>query len=208
MIKFGNDIIKVNGDWLDVSDSPEPPFDPYNPLNLPPYTIRYKLKAGVVPTGVAGTYTQVSSNPNIWDWTYEDPVWAPRVTYQFYEDVLEVLGVNSTGVTDMNHLFSYCSDLTSIPLFDTRSVTNMEGLCFNCTSLTLIPLFDVTNVTNMNDSFYNCVNVTTGSLALYQQASTKAIPVTKHTSTFYKCGSNTPTGAAELAQIPRDWGNF
>jgi len=42
---------------------------------------------------------------------------------------------------------------------------------------------------------------------LYQQVSTQANPPSKsnHTRTFMKCGSDTQTGSAELAQIPSDW---
>jgi hypothetical protein len=57
----------------------------------------------------------------------------------------------------------------------------------------------------MNYMFGECVNVQSGALALYQQASTQTNPPSNHGGTFYNCGSNTTTGAAELAQIPSDW---
>lgn len=44
-----------------------------------------------------------------------------------------------------------------------------------------------------------------GAATLYQQASSQANPPQSHDATFYKCGSDTVTGAAELAQIPSDW---
>ena len=53
--------------------------------------------------------------------------------------------------------------------------------------------------------FANCTKVQSGALALYQQASTQANPPPEHARTFRNCGSDTPTGAAELAQIPYDW---
>jgi hypothetical protein len=56
----------------------------------------------------------------------------------------------------------------------------------------------------MDHMFYRCTKVESGALALYQQASAQAI-VPSHDRTFYQCGSNTVTGAAELAQIPSDW---
>jgi len=47
--------------------------------------------------------------------------------------------------------------------------------------------------------------VESGALALYQQASTQATPPAYHHYTFYRCGRDTTTGAAELAQIPSSW---
>lgn len=38
-----------------------------------------------------------------------------------------------------------------------------------------------------------------------QQASTQANPPANHSYTFTNCGRDTPTGAAELAQIPSGW---
>ena len=75
----------------------------------------------------------------------------------------------------------------------------------NCNALKRIPLFDTSSVTNMQIMFTGCVNVESGALALYQQASTQTNPPASHNMTFYNCGSNTVTGAAELAQIPNDW---
>jgi hypothetical protein len=58
----------------------------------------------------------------------------------------------------------------------------------------------------MSGMFDSCYKVQSGALALYQQASTQATPPTDHTGTFTNCGRDTVTGAAELAQIPQDWG--
>ena len=82
----------------------------------------------------------------------------------------------------------------------------MQYMCYSCTSLSALPLFDTTKVVNMNSAFMNCKNVKEGALALYQQASTQAIPPSAHSNTFNGCGSNTSDGSAELAQIPTSWG--
>lgn len=58
----------------------------------------------------------------------------------------------------------------------------------------------------MEYMFYNCTQVQSGALALYQQASTQTTPPTIYENAFWQCGSNTTTGAAELAQIPVAWG--
>lgn len=112
---------------------------------------------------------------------------------------------DTSKATTMWWMFHSCSYLEYIPLFDTRNVTTMEFMCRNCSSLKEIPLFDTSNVTNMWAAFYGCTNVESGALALYNQLSTQQTTVTDHRGTFFKCGINTTTGTAELAQIPADW---
>ena len=181
--------------------------DPYNPLGLPPNTVRVRTNDG---------------NPPIKDYqtSYETATLVPGTTdvYDVYKsgtdfidflrlstNVVEVLGANTTGITNMRYMFAGCSSLTTVPLFNTSNVTEMRDMFAGCSSLTTVPLFNTSNVTNMGSAFYNCRNVQSGALALYQQASTQTNPPTRHELTFYNCGSNTTTGAAELAQIPSDW---
>lgn len=226
--------------------------DPYNPLNLPPYTLRIKMQSGKTPSFSYGSAVQVSSNPNVWDWTYNNAVWSGRFISTNKEYLLEVLGGNTTGVTAMTQLFmscsglatvaafntssvtstaamfystaittaplydlssvtntssmfSGCSSLTSVPLYNTGSVTNMARMFEGCSHLQTIPLFDTSSATDMTNMFLSCIYVTSGALALYQQASSQTTPPTSHTHCFYNCGSSTTTGSQELAQIPSDW---
>ena len=113
---------------------------------------------------------------------------------------------DTSNVTNMLQMFYYCTSLTTIPLLDTSSVTNMSYMFQKCTALTTVPLFNTSKVTYMEYMFYNCKSVQSGALALYQQASSQTTPPSKHSETFGNCGSNTTTGAAELAQIPSSWG--
>ena len=113
---------------------------------------------------------------------------------------------DTSNVTDMSFMLYGCTSLTNVPLFDTSKVTTMEHMFNGCTSLTNVPLFNTSNVTNMNSMLYRCYSVESGSLALYQQASTQANPPSNHSNTFTNCGRDTTTGAAELAQIPSSWG--
>ena len=99
------------------------PPDPYNPLNLPPYTIRLKFNNGVTPTFSYGTAVQVSSSPNVWDLTYQNSNWQYLVSSQ--TRLIEVLGANTSSVTVMDDMFAGCDELTSLSLFDTSAVTNM-----------------------------------------------------------------------------------
>lgn len=237
---------------------PEEGPDPYNPLNLPPNTVRVRTNDGLVPYKFNGassatyeTATLVEGTSDVYD-VYKSGT-DFSFLFQMSNNVEEVLGANTTGitnmyamfnyctsltnvalfdtssVTDMHIMFVYCNSLTSVPLFDTSSVTNMYSMFERCSALTSVPLFNTSSVTNMeymfsncsalkmvplfntssvvfmNGMFEKCKKVQSGALALYQQASTQANPPSKHTGTFKNCGSDTTTGAAELAQIPEDW---
>lgn len=112
---------------------------------------------------------------------------------------------NLSKVSNLLYTFYRCSSLRSLPLFDTSKVVIMSYAFGYCSNITSIPLFDTTNVVTINNAFEYCYNVEHGALALYQQASSKGRPPTNHTQTFYNCGRDTTSGAAELAQIPSDW---
>lgn len=275
---FENKSLAYSGETL-LYDDYELYYIDYNPLNLPPNTVRVKTSDGKVPYKYSAT-------------TYETATLVPGTSdvYDVYKsgtsfgsllrgsvNVVEVLGANTTGITNMSYMFDSCtslrtvslfdtynvtnmsemfcyctslstvplfdtsnvtdmywmfdgcSNLTTVPLFDTSNVTSMSNMFYNCesltsiplfntskvttmyrmfqgcTSLTNIPLFDTSNVTSMQYTFWNCSSVQSGALALYQQASSQTKPPSNHSGTFYNCGSNTTTGAAELAQIPNDW---
>lgn len=227
---FDNKILALNNKWL--REKPYvPPFDPYNPLGLPALTIRVRVASGAsAPSPTNATVTAVQGQTDVYDICTANSArpndWSGLL---YSEDIIEVLGANATGVTimretfsscssltsvalfdtstvlTMNYTFESCSSLTSVPLFDTSNVLYMNYMFSYCESLTSVPLFDTSNVIDMESMFEECTNVQSGALALYQQASTQA-NVPSHDYTFYNCGSNTVTGAAELAQIPDDWG--
>lgn len=196
--------------------------------SLPAYTLRLKYRDGVTPSFSYGTATQVSSSPNIWDWTYISNDWSG--VFNGHHDLIEVMDcgdtsgvtsfyiafqncdsltsiclLNTSNATSMRGMFWDCQGLTSLPLFNTHNVTDIHDLCYGCRSLTSIPLFDTTNATNVNYMFYDCYNIQSGALALYNQMSTQTNPPSSHSNCFSNCGVATQTGAAELAQIPSDW---
>lgn len=156
-----------------------------------------------------------------------------KTKYFMTEHQFDVLDMDLTGVTSVAHLFqgayqiqniysirntsslentsymfyhSSSIQIPSVPLFDTSSVTSMGQMFQGCVALMSLPLFDTSSCTNMARFASGCANVETGALALYQQASTQTTPPSNHTNTFTNCGRDTTTGAAELAQIPQDWG--
>lgn len=119
---------------------------------------------------------------------------------------------NTSNVTNMYGMFYECSNLESVPLFDTSSVTTFykgsdrKGAFENCTSLKAVPLFNTSSATSTSRMFYGCTAVESGALDLYNQASTQTTPPSSHSDMFTNCGSGTVSGSAELAQIPASWG--
>ena len=77
---------------------------------------------------------------------------------------LDLSSFNTSNVTSMNDMFSSCSSLTSLDLggFNTSNVTNMKNMFSWCSSLTSLDLssFNTSNVTSMNDMFSSCSSLT------------------------------------------------
>ena len=113
---------------------------------------------------------------------------------------------DTSSATSMSNMFFNCLRLPSVPLFDTSSARNLENMFYNCRVLTSVPLFDTSSATYMGAMFYNCYRVESGALALYTQASSQTTPPASYSNCFFDCGRDTTSGAAELAQIPSDWG--
>lgn len=136
--------------------------DPYNPLGLPPNTVRVRTSDGNVP---------IKSNEPGFETSYETATLVAGTTdvYDVYKsgsdftnflrlstNVIEVLGANTTGITSMKGMFHSCSALPSVPLFDTSSATNMYYMFYECKSLSSVPLFNTSNVTDMTYMFSRC----------------------------------------------------
>lgn len=68
---------------------------------------------------------------------------------------------DTVNVTDMKSMFSSCSNLTTVPLFDTSNVTEMKSMFSICSNLTTVPRFDTSKVTNMSSMFDGCYKLTT-----------------------------------------------
>lgn len=113
---------------------------------------------------------------------------------------------DTSSMTSLSSCFHDCMSLTEIPAFDTKNVRSFDSFAYNCYDLTDIPLLDTSSATDVDRMFRDCLKVERGSLALYTQMSTQANPPTSHSSCFLRCGRDTITGAAELAQIPASWG--
>lgn len=128
---------------------------------IPPYTIRLKYKDGVTPTFSKGTGVLVDSTNNIWDLTYENTSWTMLLDgYSHKYNLKEVLGANTSGVTEMYGTFYNCQSLTIVSLFDTSGVTNMNRMFIGCSSLITVPLFDTSNATDITNMFNSCTSLT------------------------------------------------
>jgi hypothetical protein len=183
-----------------------------NGIQLPPpppaaNTVRVRTNDGNVPIkGSSTSYetaTLVDGTTDVYD-VYKSGNNFTNLLHSS-TNVVEVLDANTTDVIYMYSMFWRCSSLSSVSLFDTSNVLDMAYMFCNCNSLTYIPLFNTERVTQTWEMFAGCENVQGGALALYKQMSSQANPPTSHGQTFWFCGSNTETGAAELAQIPDDW---
>ena len=73
-------------------------------------------------------------------------------------------GSNTSNITDMSHMFNFCSGLTSLDVrnFDTSKVTNMNDMFGDCSGLTSLDLsrFNTSNVTSMMGMFSGCKGLT------------------------------------------------
>lgn len=132
----------------------------YNPLNLPPYTIRLRIDPhNFWESDVKGTVTHVTSD--VIDVTRTDPDWTDMLyTGANGSGILEVLGANTTGVTSMKELFHNCRKLTSIPIFDTSSVTDTSHMFLLCDGIASFPNYDTHNATAMYGMFAFCKAMT------------------------------------------------
>lgn len=169
MITYNTKVLtSQSGKWLRFVDNP-------NPLNLPPFTMRFRFEdlsynPTNAPSGswkAGATWTRVSSDPNVWDYcrTTNNPEdWSNE--FKATKDGqlgtrFHVLGGNTTGVTDMSGMF-YNTGICSTVLFDTSAVTDMSAMFFSTGTnfergtpfITSIPRFDTHNVTDMSYMFY------------------------------------------------------
>lgn len=183
-----NKVLKnsANDKWLTKKEATPAP------IVLPARTIRYKLADGTILTTSTSGYsvTQVSASPNIWDvnipadWGANVPLlgsgWAKIQCAP--ANILEIIAANLEGIDDITNMFSRNSGITAI------------GQIYNITA------------TKCNNTFYELTNVESGILTVYNQLVSLGAQITSHNNTFYNCGRDTVTGAAELAQIPSSWG--
>lgn len=114
--------------------------------------------------------------------------------------------INLSNAVTMRNTFEGCSSLTTIPPLNLSKVVYMEYAFGTCSALTALPTITVSVVNDCYGAFNNCNRVASGALNMYNAFISQATPPSNYSGTFLNCGSDTVTGAAELAQIPTSWG--
>ena len=78
-------------------------------------------------------------------------------TCMFYKYPLnELPQIDTSNVTNMDSMFSTCTNLTTIPQLDTSNVTNMGNMFKSCYNLTTIPQLNGEKLTSVAGTFVNC----------------------------------------------------
>ena len=99
--------------------------------------------------------------------------------YLFYyytgNNVDFIKNLDTSNVTDMNHMFSNCSALTSVPQLDTSNVTTIDHMFSSCSVLTNVPQLDTSKATDMSYMFYKCEKLTTIDITYYNISNTSYI---------------------------------
>ena len=103
---------------------------------------------------------------------------------------VDLSALDTSEVTNMNHMFYGCRSLTSLDLskFDTSQVTTMTWMFAECHSLTSLNVskFDTSNVTDISYMFYNCSSLTSLDVSKLDTSN-----VTNMSGMFSSCSSLT-----------------
>ncbi len=103
---------------------------------------------------------------------------------------IDLSALDTSGVTDMSHMFEYCSSLTSLDVskFDTSQVTNMRWMFGGCIKLTSLDVskFDTSQVKNMGSMFSGCYDLTNLDVSNFDTSN-----VTNMSYMFGECSSLT-----------------
>ena len=99
-----------------------------------------------------------------------------NIDYKEYQSV-NLSNLHTGNVTDMNSMFTGCSELTSLDVsgFDTSSVTDMQLMFYDCSRLASLDLsnFDTSNVSGMTNMFGFCSGLTTLDLSNFNTSKVK-----------------------------------
>ena len=149
----------------------------------------YPSKINAIESGGSGDVT-----------TYEQPDFyefrtngGTNYSYLFYNvktatQFPNLLTLDTSNVTNMEAMFSSCSNLTSLDLssFDTSNVTNMQNMFSGCTNLTSLDVsnFDTSNVTDIQRTFQNCTKLTEFGISNWDTSK-----VTSMYGVFWNCSS-------------------
>lgn len=90
-------------------------------------------------------------------------------------NLTEVEGITNTSqVTNVSGMFSYCSKMTTVPLFDTSNVTNFFQMFQVCSELVSVPQYDTSKGTDLSRMFYSCKKLETVPILDFSSATNLA----------------------------------
>ena len=115
-------------------------------------------KIDVAELGLKLAYSTFSTVPDIFDFTNVNSMW---YMFSYCTNLTTIPQLNTSRVSNMEQMFNGCKKLQSIPLLNTSNVTSILGMFDGCESLTTIPQLDTSRVTNMSMTFRGCKSLTT-----------------------------------------------
>jgi len=154
--------LTYNGSWLSLHVP--------KPSALAPYTVRFQFDSSVYnPTSYQyhwdswGTWTRVSSSPNVWDFT------CPRTSYWGcfnagnYSTLpsCQIIDANLRDVTSLSSSFYRQSNITSVNLGDLWSIQSFDQPFTGCTSITDFVIGDIGELSSA--SYIDGTNIGDGS---------------------------------------------
>lgn len=85
---------------------------------------------------------------------------AMDLQYMFLRNAIENPPyLNTSNVTNVDSMFSHCTNLKNIPPYDFSKVTNMEKTFWGCSNITSIPPLDTHNVESVYFCFAECTKL-------------------------------------------------
>lgn len=165
VLTFENSCLTVGGSFMKYSD-------PLNPLDLPPFTMRFQFSDSSYNPTTSGvswktgtTWQRVTINPNVWDYTNTNPNWQSAFSNVFNDanNAVSVLGANVKDVTNMISLFDhngFSCNIVSMALFDISSISSMDSMFAGLLNLQEIPLFSTSHITSMRYVLQGCQSLT------------------------------------------------
>lgn len=136
--------LTYNGSWLSLHVP--------KPSALAPYTVRFEFTSSVYDPTIPlyhwdswGTWTRVSSSPNVWDFTYQNTSWSNVFNTGLYSTLpsCKIIDANLRDVTHFSDTFYGQSNLTSVNLGDLWSLRVFTQPFQGCSSLTDFVIGDV-----------------------------------------------------------------
>jgi len=121
-------------------------------------SISQSVSSWTLPTGVRFQGTTVTEMPKI----YYDNLYSGAQLFLNCAKLITFNGIEgSDNCVRIDGMFSNCSSLENVALFNTSNVSNGISVFANCSSLQTIPLFNFNNLLVASGMFYECSSLQT-----------------------------------------------